>query len=102
MKQTLSTERAVQLLLDDKNANWSLQGAIALVEHLEQLDEDMNTESEFDLIAIRCDYSEYESATEALSDYTSETVKDDDSAIELLQNETVVIQFKGGIIIQNF
>ena len=102
MKKTLSTERAVQILLNDENANWTIQGAIALVEYLESIEDEIGEPIEFDPIAIRCDYSEYESATEALSDYTSEAVKDDDSAIELLQNETVVIQFKGGIIIQNF
>ena len=102
MKKTLSTERAVQILLNDENANWTIQGAIALIEYLESIEDDIGETIEFDPIAIRCDYSEYQSAIEALSDYTSETVEDDDSAIELLQNETVVIQFKGGIIIQNF
>ena len=102
MKITLSTEQAVQMLINDENASWSLQGAIALVEHLEHIDQDMDTESEFDPIAIRCDYSEYQSAIEALSDYTSETVEDEDEAMEHLLNETGVIPFMSGIIIQDF
>jgi len=102
MKKTLSTNEAAHLLTQDQFARWSYEGAYALVEHLEQLDEDMDTESEFDPIAIRCDYSEYESPAQFISDYTSKTVEDDDEALELLENETVVIQFKGGIIIQNF
>lgn len=102
MKQTLSTERAVQLLLNDENANWTIQGAIALIEYLESIEDDIGETIEFDPIAIRCDYSEYQSAIEALSDYTSETVEDDDAALEHLQNETAVIQFNSGIIIQNF
>ena len=102
MKITLSTDRAVQLLLEDKNASWSLQGAIALVEYLEDLDMQLDTESEFDPIAYRCDYTEYSSAVEALSDYTSEKVEDEDEAMEHLMNETTVIQFHSGIIIVNF
>ena len=102
MKKTLSTNEAAHLLTQDQFARWSYEGAHALIEYLEQMEDDIGQTIEFDPIAIRCDYSEYESATEALSDYTSETVEDKDEAMEHLLNETVVIQFKGGIIIQNF
>jgi len=102
MKTTLPTYRAIQLLLDDEYASWSLQGARSLVEHLEQLDEDMDTESEFDPIAYRCNYTEYGSAVEALADYTSDKVEDEDEAMEHLMQETIVISFKGGVIILNY
>ena len=102
MKKTLSTNEAAHLLTQDQFARWSYEGAHALIEYLEQMEDDIGQTIEFDPIAIRCDYSEYESTAQFISDYTSKTVEDDDEALEMLQNETVVIQFKGGIIIQNF
>jgi len=68
MKTTLSASQAVDLLKADSNARWSRAGAYALVEHLEQLESDCGTEIEFDVVAIRCDYSEYDSALQAALD----------------------------------
>ncbi len=109
MKTTLSTSQAVNLLKSDSNANWSRAGAYALVEHLEQLEEDTGTEIEFDTVAIRCDYSEYRSALEAAQDYgfaTEENNTEEEAleseALEWLIDRTQVIQFSGGVIIASF
>ena len=59
MKTTLNTSEAASLLMADENADWTRAGAYALIEHLEQLEEDCGiTEFEFDRVALRCDYSE--------------------------------------------
>lgn len=109
MKATLSTSQAVDLLKSDSNARWSRSGAYALVEHLEQLEEDCGTEIEFDVVAIRCDFSEYSSALEAAQDYgfvTEENNTEEEAleseALEWLIDRTQVIQFQGGVIIQGF
>ena len=108
MKATLSTYQAADLLKADSNANWSRSGALALVEHLEQLEEDCGTEIEFDAVAIRCDYSEYASALEAAKEYGFEPEEDageeerEQAAIEWLQDQTQVIEFHGGVIIASF
>jgi hypothetical protein len=113
MKATLSTSQAADLLKSDTNARWSRAGARALVEHLEQLEEDCGTEIEFDAVAIRCDYSEYNSALEAAKEYGYEPnpnlgddEQDDDDkeadALSWLKDETEVIEFEGGVIIRNF
>jgi hypothetical protein len=113
MKATLSTSQAADLLKADTNARWSRSGAFALVEHLEQLEEDCGTEIEFDVVAIRCDYSEYDSALQAALDQgfepnpnlgeeeQSEEDKEVD-ALSWLREETEVIEFEGGVIIRNF
>ena len=113
MKATLSTSQAAELLKADTNARWSRAGARALVEHLEQLEEDCGTEIEFDAVAIRCDYSEYDSALEAAKEYgfepnpnlgeeeQSEEDKEAD-ALSWLQDQTEVIEFSGGVIIRSF
>ena len=108
MKQTLTTDQAANLLITDDNAGWSYAGARALVEYLEQLEEDIGEEIEFDRVALRCDFSEYESALEAAKEYGFEPDEDDDSedaeetALEWLNNRTTVITFNGGVIIQQF
>lgn len=113
MKATLSTSQAASLLKADTNARWSHSGARALVEHLEQIEEDCGTEIEFDAVAIRCDYSEHASALEAAKEYgfepnpnlgeeaQSEEDKEAD-ALSWLQDETEVIEFHGGVIIRSF
>lgn len=107
MKATLSTSQAVSMLRLDSNANWSIAGAHALVEHLEHLEEDTGAEIEFDVVAIRCDYSEHESALEAAKEYDFESEETDEEALEeealeYLKDKTQVIEFVGGVIIQNF
>ena len=113
MKTTLSTYQAANLLSADTTAGWSRSGALALVEYLVQLEEDTGSDIEFDAVAIRCDYSEYESALQAALDQgfepnpnleeepQSEEDKEAD-ALAWLQYETEVIEFEGGVIIRSF
>ena len=46
MYQTLTTDEAAQLLKQDTNAAWTYQGARALVEYLEQVEEEAGGEAE--------------------------------------------------------
>ena len=113
MKQTLTTTQAAHILLADENANWSWNGAYALVEWFEELEEE-GSEMELCPVSIRCDFSEYKSATDWAEDYYSKEDFDfkkdglDEEGteeyfmdIELREN-TCVIEFEGGIIIQAF
>lgn len=103
----------------DDNANWSREAAEAIIEHLEQMEEDCGTEIEFDRVGIRCDWNEYGSAQEAASDYSwIAPMKDEDEtneeyaelveadALDFLQRETVVLlcgdESTDGIVIQAF
>jgi hypothetical protein len=71
MKTTLTTTQAASMLANDQNSSFTRLGAFALVEYLEQMEEDCGEEMEFDSVAIRCDYSEYESLQEWAEDYFS-------------------------------
>lgn len=108
MKTTLSTSEAANILLSDTYAKWSRAGAFALVEYLEEIEDSTGEEIEFDRVAIRCDFSEYGSAVEAWQDYdpacqsSGDEDEDEAEALRLLQDRTSVIEFDGGIIIQNF
>jgi hypothetical protein len=65
MYQNLSIYQAAALLKSDENADWTWGGALALAQYLENLEDSTNTKIEFDLVAFRCEYSEYESILQA-------------------------------------
>ena len=114
MYQTLSTSEAVDILRADSHANWSLAGARALVEYLEQTEDETGHGIEFEPVALRCEFSEYSSAIEAASDmsdweyrpdergadYDEEDAEED--AYLYLIDHTTVIPFDGGVIVQSF
>jgi len=108
MKQTLTTSQVADMLMQDDNAAWSYAGARALAEHLEEIDRESEQEMDFDRVAIRCEFSEYTSATEAAGNYDWEPGEDADedeaekSALQYLQDRTTVIKFTGGVIIQDY
>lgn len=107
MKITLTTSQVADELRKDSNAGWSYAGANALAEYL---DENAGEETEFDCVAIRCDFSEYSSAQDAAEAYGWEAdshIEEDGSecdadALQWLQDRTQVIEFSGGVIVANF
>ena len=100
MYQTLSTTEAANLLLGDEYAGWSRAGAYALAEYLDGLEDDTGEPIEFCKVSIRCDFSEYDDAEDVADDYG--WTPEDGGAVEWLQDRTTVIEFDGGVIIQDF
>ena len=103
-------------LMQDDNANWSRAGAFALAEYFEQLEDDLGESIEFDRVAIRCDFSQYESLQDWAHDYFSnakeemgfdETEEIDDDEFdekirEYIQYNGQLIEFDGGVIVSSF
>ena len=103
MKNTLNTSEAASLLMADDNAAWSMAGAFALVEYLEQVEEDCGTEIEFDRVAIRCEYSEHESLQEwARYYFNSEDEGNAEKIRDFIHDHGQLIEFDGGIIVSEF
>lgn len=108
MKQTLTVSNIIDALLEDKNAGWSYPGAVALAEYLDNLDEETGEETELDVIAIRCEFSEFSSAAAAYEQQTGDEPDGDDedekeeNALAYLHDNTTVIEFNGGIICQDY
>ena len=116
MKETLDTRDAARRLYEDEYAGWSYGGARALVEYLEELEDEIGEEIEFDVVALRCEYTEYGSAEEAVEacnsgDYEDLKEQSDGDAddlkelcMEYLRDHTAVIEIPGsdGIIIQDY
>ena len=76
--------------------NFSYDGLTALFDYLEEYEESCNTEVELDVIALCCEFTEYVDLAEIQQNYT------DIESMEDLNDHTMVIEFDGGIIIQNF
>jgi hypothetical protein len=116
MKQTLTTPQAANILADDEYSSFSRAGAYALVEYLEQLEEDTGEEMDFCHVGIRCDYSEYSSLVDWARDYFGadkwkreldidlDDLDDEvDEAIRShIQERGTLIEFDGGIIVSSF
>ena len=116
MIKTLSTHDVAHELSSNKDNGFSYQGALALAEYFEELENSTGEPIELDTVAIRCEYSEYTSAYEAASNYFDypgmvydengdETMTADEvetSALEYLQDKTQAIIFDGGVIILQF
>ena len=108
MKMTLSTSQIASELQADNNANWSYAGARALAEYLEEMEESTGEEMEFDRVAIRCDFSEYESLRAWADDYGYEydaEAEEEDMEAEIreyIENHGQLIEFDGGIIVSSF
>lgn len=113
MKKTMTTFDIASELMQDSNANWSLNAAYALAEYYEQLEEDLGATLEFDAVAIRCEFSEYSSLQEWASEYGLDCIdlgveSDDDDETkeeairEYIQDHGQLIEFDGGIIVSCF
>jgi len=100
MHTTLSTSEIAGALIKDEYANWSRNGALALSEYLESLELEQGIE--LDVVALRCEFSEYESAIEAAAQYAHGSFTTAEAALEYLQDHTSVITYDGGVIIQDF
>ena len=105
---TLNTNQIANLLMQDDNAKWTYEGAKALAEYYEQLSEDLGENIEFNPIAIRCEWSEFDEG--ALLDaygymLDGEEFKEDEKLnrlVEVLEYETTVIELTSTWLVQEF
>ena len=110
MKRTVSQCEFSDAFRDmGRGDNFSYEGKRALYDYLIELEEGCGEELELDVIALCCDFSEYNTALEAAKEYgfeadTSDSCEDtpESAALEWLRDRTTVLEFDGGIIIQGF
>ena len=101
-------ERAFTLA--DRADSFSYHGKRALFDYLEEMEDDTGAGNgiELDVVAICCDFSEYSSALEAVKDYGftplqyCDDEETEENALEWLQDQTTVLSFDGGVIVQAF
>jgi len=116
MKKTMTTHEIAESLINDQYANWSRNGARALAEYLEELEESTGEEMELDVVAIRCDFSEWPSLQAWAEDYFVNWREDlgiqadeegeigeiDEKIREYIHDRGTLIEFDGGIIVSSF
>jgi len=80
-----------------RGTQFSHKGLLALYDYLEQLENDCDMSIELDVIALCCEYCEYDSLEELQTDYS------DIKTLEDLYNHTQVIELDNdGLIIQSY
>jgi len=82
----------------NREDNFSYAGTSALFDWLDELSADTGTPYELDVIALCCEFTEYSDLAEIQANYSSTDIE----SIEDLRDHTSVIEFDGGIIIQDF
>ena len=111
MKQTLSTSHAVDLLLRDEYAKQSRPAAEALIAYYEDLENETGSEIEFDQVAIRCDWNEFDTAKEFADQYMDpkdlQGLEEDEliEAVEEYMNDhsfMIKLDNDNGYLVQNF
>lgn len=102
MKTTVTETNFRDAFMNIRPDNFSYEGLGALFEYLEHLEEDIDQEIELDVIAICCEFSEYETLGEAVNYYGLE-ILDDEQTLDYLQQRTTVIELdNNGIILQDY
>ena len=78
--------------------NFSFKGLVALYEELEMVENDIGKPIELDVIALCCEFTEYDNLEEFQADYSNEY-----ETIEDIQNATTVIMIDDdSFIIEQF
>lgn len=89
IKETMGSTEVAYILINDEYAGWSRAGAFALAEYLEDFSEEIQQDYTLDVVAIRCDFNEFED----IEDYNQQYCDDDnqyESWDELSDAEGVV------------
>jgi hypothetical protein len=82
--------------------NFSYAGLVALFDYIEDYERDCGTEFDFDPVALRCAYTEYNNIKDAYENYLPADGSSELDMLEYLQNNTQVIEFENGVILQDF
>jgi len=86
----------------ERKNQFSYVALCALFDYYEELEQSNGEEMELDVVAICCDWAEYETALEAAQAYGFDK-EDEDKALSYLTNKTTVLPLEGGnVVVLNF
>ena len=96
MKQTINEYQFTEALKRIRPNNFSYEGLKALFEWFEELENDTGEEMELDVIAICCEFTEYENLKQYNDEYNNECEEideiADDTTLIKIDNERFIIQ----------
>ncbi len=111
MYQTIGFSQFVDAFRShDRYDQFGYNALQALFAYIEEYEQDSGQPMELDVIALCCEFSTFNSALEVAAEYGFESELDDDAsddekeaeALEYLNDNTTVIEFNGGVIVQGF
>ena len=97
--EKLNASDFADALLDDEHAGWTHEQAWALADYYEELADDLGEPIALDVVAVRCDWSAYPSAKEALQDHGQDAPEDEEEALDLLAEYTLSLKCNGGGVV---
>jgi len=98
MKQSVNMYDFERAFKNFERDNFSYDGLKALFEYLEEYEDSTGEEVELDVIALCCEYAEYDSLSEYNDDYGTKY-----SEIDAIQNDTTLIKIDdNSFIIQQY
>ena len=92
MYKTLNTYEIAEAIFDDKFGGFTKQGAYALAEYIQQLEEELGVQFELDVVKIRCEWSQYESAKEASVDLGFDATSEEEALLFLQDSTWVAVE----------
>ena len=96
MKQSINEYDFLKAFKECRPNNFSRAGLFALYDYLEQLEDDIGEEIELDVIALCCEYAEYDSLAEFREDYGEDynTMQDIEyhTTVIMIDDESFIIQ----------
>ena len=102
MKQTVTSYQFVDSFrAAGRETQFTRPALFALFDYLESYEEDCGVELELDPIAICCEWAEHDSAILAAKEY-GQNFETEAEALEWLREQTQVVEFEGGVVIQLF
>jgi hypothetical protein len=102
MKTIVSEFQFVEAFrLCGRESQFSVPARRALFDYLESFEHDSRTELELDPIGICCEWAEHSSAISASKEY-DQSFETESEALDWLREQTQVVEFDGGIVIQQF
>jgi len=104
MIQTINEYQFADAFKSIRPDNFSYEGLKALYDYLEEFEDDTGEKIELDVIALCCDYTEYENLKEFENDYGKEFSNIDKRFKYSIEDNTTLIPIEGtdGFIIQAF
>jgi len=86
----------------ERKNQFSYGALCALFNYYEEVEQSSGEEMELDVVAICCDWTEYDTALEAAQAYDFDK-ENEDKARSYLENNTTVLSLEGGgVVIANF
>lgn len=96
MRQTITRDVFLREMLADPYNSYSREAIDAIFGHIEEREEDLGEDMEFDITSIRGEYTEYESLAEYNAENTPQTYESLEALTEALAEDIYIVELPGG------